>query len=260
MMLASWVVLALSVRGVRDVHIQTGDRWTQPQIRTLIVFGLAALGWITREVPFGGWSIWLPQIDGKVAVGDTTVAVAAALAMFVLPSGDDSGDKLLDWRTAVTIPWGVLILFGGGIAIAEAFDASGLSEIVGRTVSGIQEWPMLALIGILCLVTTFLSEVTSNTATANILMPILGAAAMSNNMEPALLMIPATLSNSLAFMMPVGTPPNAIAYGTGRVRIIDMVRYGFVLNLIGVVIVTLVCWQMLPLVFGALPDGNGSAN
>jgi sodium-dependent dicarboxylate transporter 2/3/5 len=144
----------------------------------------------------------------------------------------------------------VLILFGGGIAIAAAFESSGLSKVIGETVTGIQNWPTLALIGVLCLSTTFLSEVTSNTATANILMPILGAAAGANGMDPALLMFPATLANSLAFMMPVGTPPNAIVYGTGKVRIIDMVRYGFVLNLIGVVIVTLVCWKLLPLVFG----------
>jgi len=141
----------------------------------------------------------------------------------------------------------VLILFGGGLAIAAAFKSSGLSRIIGETVNGVQDWPPLALIGVLCLATTFLSEVTSNTATANILMPILAAAA-SNSMDPVMLMFPATLANSLAFMMPVGTPPNAIAYATGKVRIIDMVRYGFALNLIGVVIVTLVCWWLLPLV------------
>jgi sodium-dependent dicarboxylate transporter 2/3/5 len=256
MMFASWVVLSIGVYGVKGVHIQTTERWTTPQIRTLIVFGLAALGWITRDVPFGGWSQWVPQIDGKATVGDMTVAVAAALAMFLVPSGEKDGSKLLNWRTAATIPWGVLILFGGGIAIAAAFDSSGLSKIIGEAVTGIRDWPPLALIGVLCLATTFLSEVTSNTATANILMPILGAAAGANGMDPALLMFPATLSNSLAFMMPVGTPPNAIVYGTGRVRIIDMVRYGLVLNLIGVVIVTLVCWKLLPLVFGVTSGAN----
>jgi sodium-dependent dicarboxylate transporter 2/3/5 len=182
--------------------------------------------------------------------GDMFVAVMSALVMFFIPSGERDGSRLLDWKTAATIPWGVLILFGGGIAIAAAFKSSGLSEVVGNTVTGIQDWPPLALIGVLCLTTTFLSEVTSNTATANILMPILASAAGANGLDPALLMFPATLANSLAFMMPVGTPPNAIVYGTGKVRIIDMVRYGFVLNLIGVVIVTLVCWKLLPLVVG----------
>ncbi|MEX0614189.1 MAG: SLC13 family permease [Pirellulales bacterium] len=249
MMGAAWAVLSWGVRGVPAVHIPAGGQWTAAQIRTLIVFGLAALAWITREVPFGGWSNLLPHtFDANE--GDMCVAVAAALFMFFIPSGEKDGGRLLDWKTAASIPWGVLILFGGGIAIASAFKSSGLSEIIGQTVTGIQDWPLLALIAVLCLVTTFLSEVTSNTATANILMPILAAAAIANGMEPALLMFPATLSNSLAFMIPVGTPPNAIAYGSGHVRIIDMVRYGFVLNLIGVVIVTLVCWKLLPVVFG----------
>ncbi len=243
---AAWLVLSWCARGVSSIQIQTGGKWTKAQIRTLIVFGLAALAWITREIPYGGWSEWL---ENSVA-GDTTVAVAAALALFLIPSGEPQGGRLLDWPTAVSIPWGVLILFGGGLAIAAAFESSGLSRFIGEAVTGIREWHTLAIIAVLCLVVTFLSEVTSNTATSNILMPILAAAAIANGIEPALLMFPATLSNSLAFMMPVGTPPNAIVYGTGQVRIIDMVRYGFVLNLVGAVIVTLVCWQLLPLVFG----------
>jgi sodium-dependent dicarboxylate transporter 2/3/5 len=249
MMAAAWVVFAWTVRGVPAVHIPAGGNWTAAQVRTLIVFALAALAWITREVPFGGWSSFLPNTFDSNE-GDMCVAVAGALAMFFIPSGERDGGRLLDWKIAESIPWGVLILFGGGLAIASAFKSSGLSEVIGKLVTGIQDWPPLALVAILCLVVTFLSEVTSNTATANILMPILGAAAIANRMEPALLMFPATLANSLAFMMPVGTPPNAIVYATGRVRIIDMVRYGFVLNLIGVVIVTLVCWKLLPLVFG----------
>ncbi len=256
MMGAAWVVLSWSIRGISSIPIQASDRWTPAQIRTLVVFGLAALAWITRDVPFGGWSRWVPTIDGTAAAGDMTVAVAVALVLFLLPSGEKDGSRLLDWKTAVTMPWGVLILFGGGIAIAAAFESSGLSALIGQAVTGIREWPPLAIMAVLCLVVTFLSEVTSNTATANILMPILAAAAVSNGMDPALLMFPATLSNSLAFMMPVGTPPNAIVYGTGKVRIIDMVRYGFVLNLIGVVIVTLVCWQLLPLVFGVSSSGG----
>jgi sodium-dependent dicarboxylate transporter 2/3/5 len=179
-----------------------------------------------------------------------TVAVAAALAMFLLPSGERKGERLLDWETAVSIPWGVLVLFGGGIALAAAFESSGLSTVMGEKVTGLSAWPLLATIGALCLATTFFSEVTSNTATANLLMPILGSAAVANGMEPALLMFPATLANSLAFMMPVGTPPNAIVYASGQLRIIDMVRYGFVLNLVGAVVVTLVCWWLMPVIFG----------
>jgi sodium-dependent dicarboxylate transporter 2/3/5 len=250
MMVAAWIVLAWRVRGVSSIKIETSGKWTSPQRRTLVVFGLAALAWITREVPYGGWSDWLRPMVGATRAGDTTVAVAAALAMFLLPSGEKKGQRLLDWNTAVSIPWGVLILFGGGIALAAAFELSGLSTVMGEKVTGLSSWPLLATIGVLCLATTFFSEVTSNTATANLLMPILASTAVANGMEPALLMFPATLANSLAFMMPVGTPPNAIVYASGQLRIIDMVRYGLVLNLVGVVVVTLVCWWLMPMVFG----------
>lgn len=246
-MAAAWLVLSWNVRGVPAIKIHTEEKWTTPQKRSVAVFGLAAFGWIARDVPYGGWSQWFTM---GAEEGDMTVAIAAALSLFLIPSGEERGGRLLDWKTAATIPWGVLILFGGGLAIAAAFKSTGLSEHIGNAVAGLHDLPTLAIIAVLCLTVTFLSEVTSNTATANILMPVLAAAAVANNLDPAVLMFPATLSNSLAFMMPVGTPPNAIVYGTGYVRIIDMVRYGFVLNLIGAVIVTLVCWQLMPVVFG----------
>jgi solute carrier family 13 (sodium-dependent dicarboxylate transporter), member 2/3/5 len=250
MLAVCWFVLSWGIRGGPAVHVQTGDRWTTAQKRALLVFGLAALAWITREIPFGGWAALAEAWLGVSAAGDTTVAILAVLALFLIPSGEDDGRRLLDWTTAASIPWGVLILFGGGIAIASAWESSGLSAVIGQSAEGLRDLPTLAIIGAVCLVVTFLSEVTSNTATSNILMPILAAAAMANDIDPALLMIPATLANSLAFMMPVGTPPNAIVYGSGRVRIADMVRYGLVLNLAGVVIVTLVSWWLLPIVFG----------
>lgn len=250
MLIATWLVLAWSVRGVRSVDVKTDEHWTTAQKRTLMVFGLTAISWITREIPFGGWSELLKHFLGVTEAGDMTVAIAAVLALFLIPSGDREGGRLLDWPTAASIPWGVLILFGGGIAIAAAVESSGLSKLLGEAVMGIRELPTLAILAAVCLGVTFLSEFTSNTATSNILMPILAAAAAANGMEPALLMFPATLSNSLAFMMPVGTPPNAIVYGSGHVRIRDMVRYGVVLNLIGAAIVTLVCWKLLPVVFG----------
>jgi sodium-dependent dicarboxylate transporter 2/3/5 len=246
MMIATWLLLTYKLRDVDNLEIPATEKWTAPQKRTLGIFGLVCLGWIFREVPYGGWSEWL----GVPGAGDMTVAIAGTLLMFIIPSGNgERSSRLLNWEIAEGIPWGVLILFGGGLCIAAAFQSSGLSKVFGEVASGLRDWPMLALIGTLCLSVTFLSEFTSNTATSNILMPILAATAKANDMDPALLMIPATLSNSLAFMMPVGTPPNAIAYGTGRVRIGQMVRTGFLLNIIGAVIVTLFCWQLLPLVF-----------
>jgi solute carrier family 13 (sodium-dependent dicarboxylate transporter), member 2/3/5 len=246
---AAWLLLTFRLGRIDEISTSTQEHWTTPQKRTVFIFGLACLAWITREIPCGGWSHWLAVPDHGAS--DMTVALAAALALFLTPSGDaERGDYLLDWPTAAKIPWGILILFGGGIAIANAFEESGLSARVGELVQGLNDWPLLAVIGVVCFSLTFFSEFTSNTATSNILMPILAAAAKANGMNPALLMIPATLANNLAFMMPVGTPPNAIVYSTGNVRIRDMVRAGFLLNIICATIVSLVCWQVLPLVFG----------
>jgi sodium-dependent dicarboxylate transporter 2/3/5 len=246
-MIACWLLLTMRLGNTPSLHVAKREKWSQPQIRVLSVFGLAALAWITREVPNGGWS---SLIDLPKESGDMIVAIAAAITMFLIPSGDKKhGGRLLDWKTAESIPWGILILFGGGIAIARAFESSGLSEVIGDLAHGLGGWHPLAIIATVCFASTFLSEFTSNTATANILMPILAATAKANGMNPLLFMIPATFSNSLAFMMPVGTPPNAIAYGTGRVKIREMVRFGFILNIVGAIITTLLCWQLLPVVF-----------
>lgn len=258
MLFVAWVVLTWNLGGVPSVEVETEGEWTTPQKRILSVLGLTALAWITREIPFGGWSALLTDSLGRTEAGDATVALIAVVALFLLPSGTapgtDSGSRLLDWPTAKKIPWGVLLLFGGGIAIAKAFDASGLSTDIGSLVANLRDWPPLAVIAVLTLAVTFFSEFTSNTATSNILMPILAAAAAANTIEPAVLMFPATLANSLAFMMPVGTPPNALVFGTGRVRIKDMIRYGLVLNLASTAIVTLVCWKLVPYVFDAAPN------
>lgn len=247
MLVVAWIVLTWKLGGVPGVDVETERQWTTPQKRVLAVLGVTALAWITREIPFGGWS----TLAGATEAGDTTVAIAAVIVLFLTPSGAGDGSRLLNWETAKKIPWGVLLLFGGGIAIAKAFDASGLSQSIGELVNMLHDWPTLAVLGVVCLAVTFASEFTSNTATSNILMPILAAAAAANRLEPALLMFPATMCNSLAFMMPVGTPPNALVFGTGRVRIADMVRYGLVLNLIASAIVTLVCWKLLPAVIGS---------
>ncbi|MEX2092012.1 MAG: SLC13 family permease [Pirellulales bacterium] len=245
MLAVAWVVLTWRLGGVPSVEVETEGDWTVPQKRVLAVLGLTALAWITREIPYGGWS----TLVGASEAGDTTVALVAVVVLFLAPSGAGDGKRLLDWPTAKQIPWGVLLLFGGGIAIAKAFEVSGLSTSLGGLVGMLRDWPTLAVLGVLCVTVTFFSEFTSNTATSNILMPILAAAAAANGMNPAMLMFPATLSNSLAFMLPVGTPPNALVFGTGRVRMADMVRYGLVLNLAGSAIVTLVCWKLVPLVF-----------
>ncbi|MEZ5919804.1 MAG: SLC13 family permease [Parvularculaceae bacterium] len=205
--------------------------WRKDEIRTLLVFLGAMVLWITRAEPFGGWT-------GLLAIktaGDSTVAVLAVLAMFLIPNG--KGGALLDWKTAVDIPWGMLLLFAGGICIASAFRASGLDQLIGESFSGVAKLPTFWMMLAVCIFVTFLTEITSNTATANLLMPILAAVAVGAGMAPEILMIPAVISCSCAFMLPVATAPNAIIYATERVTIREMAREGFALNLIVALVV-----------------------
>lgn len=211
----------------------------QRGVRTLVVFGLAILLWVTRKEPFGGWSGLL----GIDSAGDSTVALGAVVLMFLVPNG--RGGRLLDWESAVSIPWGMLLLFAGGIAIAKGFVASGLSEMLGSGLSFLTAMPLWLMLVLLCLSVTFLTEITSNTATATLLMPILAVAATSAGFDPMVLMIPAAMCASCAFMLPVATAPNAIAYGTGKVRMQDMVREGAVLSVLASLIIAGMSWLFL---------------
>jgi sodium-dependent dicarboxylate transporter 2/3/5 len=213
--------------------------WRSEEKRTLWVFGLTAVAWITRKEPFGGWS---SALDIPIA-GDSTVALFAVVLMFLIPNG--KGSRLLDWDTAKTIPWGMLLLFAGGIALAKGFTASGLSGILGDWLTSLASLPPILMILTLCLVVTYLTEITSNTATATLLMPILAAAAIASNIDPMVLMIPAAMCASCAFMLPVATAPNAIAFGTGEIEIQDMVKEGAVLSFIISCLVGIVCFTLL---------------
>ena len=208
--------------------------WRPSEKRVLTLFSLTALFWISRQAPFGGWSTWfgLPQAN------DASVALIAVVLMAALPNGE--GGRLLRWEAAQKIPWGVLLLFAGGIAIANAFMQSGLADIIAGEIGALVELPVWVLILCLCLAVTFLTEVTSNTATASLLMPLLAATATATGINPMLLMVPAAMSASCAFMLPVATAPNAIVFGSGQVRIRDMARAGLVLNLLGAIVITTV--------------------
>jgi solute carrier family 13 (sodium-dependent dicarboxylate transporter), member 2/3/5 len=237
--IAWWVVTRRIESGARIALPESGP-WRPAEWRVLAVFGATALAWITRTEPFGGWSGLL----GASGVGDATVALAAVVVLFLIPDGD--GGRLLDWQTANRIPWGLLILFGGGIAIARAFEESGLSRALGSALGGIAALPVPVMLLILALAVTFLTEVTSNTATATLLMPILAATAAGAGLEPALLMIPAALSASCAFMLPVATAPNAIAFGTERVPARLMAARGLWINLLGALAIALLCALLVP--------------
>ena len=212
--------------------------WRREEVLTLVVFGVTALLWITRKEPYGGWS----QFVGGDQAKDAWVAILAVVAMHMIPNG--KGETLLTWETAVKIPWGVLILYGGGIAIATAFKQSGLTALIGDSLGFLASVPVLVMIVAICFAVTFLTEVTSNTATATLLLPILAASAVAAKIDPKLMMIPATISCSFAFMLPVATPPNAIVFGSEKITIKQMASEGVALNLIGIVVVTAVCWLL----------------
>lgn len=236
-LMALW--LTRNIKTSLDLSLPQLSNWKTDEKRVLIVFGLTALAWITRQEPFGGWTGLL----GLKGVGDSTIALASVAIMFMIPDGKKG--RLLDWNTAVTIPWGMLLLFAGGIAIAKGFVASGLSNLIGDWLASMATISILSMIFIICLLVTYLTEITSNTATATLLLPILAAAALTSGQDPLLFMVPATICASCAFMLPVATAPNAIAYGTGEVEIKEMVREGFILSLLTVFTTTGVTYLML---------------
>jgi sodium-dependent dicarboxylate transporter 2/3/5 len=221
--------------------------------RVLIVFVSTVLLWLTRApIEIGGSRFpgWAQLFADPGAIHDATVAVAAGIVLMVLrvPGGEqgDASVPVLDWNTVRRgVPWGILILFGGGFALARGFVETGLSEWMGLQLAGLGAAPLPIVILSVCLLTTFLTEVTSNTATSTVLMPVLAATAVAIDVEPVMLMIPAALSASCAFMLPVATPPNAVVFGSGWVSIQRMARVGLVMNLSGALVLTLVCWALV---------------
>lgn len=180
--------------------------------------------------------------SGAFFAGDGTVAITMAILLFLIPSRQD-GEPILTASIFRKLPWGIVLLFGGGFALARAFGDSGLSLWIGHHVERFSEFPTLGVTAGICTVMTFLTELTSNTATTQMALPILGAAATAMGIAPYLMMVPATLSASCAFMMPVATPPNAIVFGTGHVRVYQMAKTGILLNLVGIVLITF--WVLL---------------
>ncbi len=246
--LAWWLITRLLFRFELD-EVPGGRQMIDDQIAALGPFGrgeksvsgvflLAAFCWIVPSLlstagDLGRAMPWLRLFN------DTVVALAAGLLLFMLP-GVRAGQPVLDWRDAERgLPWGVLLLFGGGLSLAASVASTGLDQWFGQQVIGLGVLPTVALIGAVTLIVLFLTEITSNTATAATFIPILGGVAMGLGIDPMVLLIPAALAATCAFMLPVGTPPNAIVFGTGAVTIAEMARGGFVLNLVGAVLITL---------------------
>jgi len=227
---------------------------------TLSVFVLTALGWMfRRNIVIGAFCIpgWADLLGIGEYVHDSTVALVGALILFLWPVDIRRRSFALDWEWARRIPWSILVLFGGGFALAASFQQTGLASWIGGSLTALIGVPVLLMILLTCLLLTFLTEVTSNTATSTMMLPILAGAAMAMGAHPYLLMVPATLSASCAFMLPVATPPNAIVFGSGYLTIPKMARVGFAMNLMGVVIITalvyLIAVPALGITLGAAP-------
>ena len=243
--------LPVGGRDILKAELKKLGRMSAEEKAVAGVFVGMALLWITREIIISvdpmtgektvmGWASLLGL--GKEYAHDALVAVLGALILFAWPSLNRPGERLLDWPTAKTIPWDVLLLFGGGIALAGAFTSSGLSAHIVTGLSGLDSLPTPVLILTVALTVTFLTEVTSNTATANVMMPLLAGSAASAGLAPEEMMLPAVLAVSCAFMLPVATAPNAIVYGTGLVPIKSMMRVGLLLNVLAAGIITLLVW------------------
>jgi sodium-dependent dicarboxylate transporter 2/3/5 len=213
---------------------------------TLSIFIITGLLWLFRSdidlgvVKFTGWS----TLFGLTSyVQDSTVAVVMAIVTFIIPSGQknrEEGMFLMDWKWARRVPWGILLLFGGGFALANGFQESGLTQWMGEQLKTFYFLPLAIVILIVCVMATFTTEFASNTAMASTLLPILAGLSIALDINPMILMIPATISCSTAFMLPIATPPNAIVFGSGYIRIRDMVRIGIIMNVIGLLLILLV--------------------
>lgn len=205
----------------------------------LTVFVTAALLWcfspVIRGIQIGDMTPFKP-------LSDTVIAMGAGIILFIIPVDYKRGVHALDWSSASdTVAWDVLLLFGGGLSMAAAIQKTGLADIIGAQATFLSSLPEVAAISGLTTLTVFASEFTSNTALAATMMPLVAAVADSIGMHPETLLVATTFGASLAFMMPVGTPPNAIIFGTGRIRIAEMIRAGFWLNVCGIVVVTIIC-------------------
>nr|WP_225214357.1 DASS family sodium-coupled anion symporter [Cellulomonas avistercoris] len=210
-----------------------------PQRRVVVVFVLAAVSWIA-----------LPILWRDTPVTDEVVAILVAVLLFLLPSGADCGGRLLDWSDTRELPWGILLLFGGGLALASQITSSGLSRWIGERAHGLDGMPTVVVVGVVCVLTVAMTEFMSNTATAATLLPIMSTVGAALGYGPLLLAVPVALAAGCTFMMPAATPPNAIAYSSGYVRVPDMMRAGAPLSVASVLLVTLTVTTLASWVLG----------
>jgi sodium-dependent dicarboxylate transporter 2/3/5 len=228
-------------RHLSDMRAEMGPI-TTPEKRVAFVFAAVIFSWMMRR-PITEWF-------GLTGVSDSGIVMTAAVLLFMLPSGDRTQPQLMTWHDAGRLPWGVLILFGGGLSLAAAVSSSGLALWLGESLAPLNAFGTAALVIAAVTLVIFLTELTSNLATTATLLPVVGAIALQAGLPPIALTVPITIAASCAFMLPVATPPNAIVFATGAISIPQMVRAGFVLNLLGIVMVTLISLFAAPWLLG----------
>jgi sodium-dependent dicarboxylate transporter 2/3/5 len=205
----------------------------------LVVFILTAFAWISRSFLL---QKFIPEID------DTIIAMCSAFLLFLLPS-KEKGNSLMNWKDAVKLPWDILLLFGGGMALALGFESSGLALWIGNQLIALETFPLILLLLILIASVNFLTEITSNLATTAMLLPILVSLANAIGVNPYLLLVGATVAASCAFMLPVATPPNAVVFGSGYLKIEDMIKKGLWMNILSIILLTLIVYYFLPIIW-----------
>ncbi|MBA4800923.1 MAG: DASS family sodium-coupled anion symporter [Euryhalocaulis sp.] len=213
-----------------------------PERRVLILFAFIGLAWMTRQYV-------LTSIPGLGGLTDAGIAIIGALAFFLTPSGEGRGEALLDWRTAERLPWGVVILFGGGMSLAWLIETSGLAAWLGGEMSAVGAWPLILLILSLTALVIFATEMMSNIATVSALIPVFSALSAASGADPVLIAAPVAMAASCAFMLPVATGPNAVVFASGEIRVPQMVKAGFFGNMAGIAIITLLAYWLTPLLF-----------
>ena len=223
---------------LQKLRIEMGSIST-PEIRVAVIFLFMASCWILRPI--------LIKFPGLAALDDSLIAIGGAILLFITPSGDKSDPILLRWKYAEKLPWGVLILLGGGLALANAVSSTGLAKWIGGTLNDASSLPLILLVFLAATLIIFLTELTSNVATTATFLPVVGAIAIESGYDPIVLVVPVTLAASCAFMLPVATPPNAIVFGSGMLNVPRMAKAGVLLNIIGIFIVTIVTYKLSPI-------------
>lgn len=244
--------LGIGLELFREEYSKLGPMRYQEWV-VLISFSLMALLWIFRtSISVGDFRIpgWAEILPVPWFIDDGVIAITIALLLFIIPARDRLSRRIMDWETAAKLNWGIVILFGGGFALAAGFVESGLTQWLSYNLSGFAGAPNGLIVGAISAGMTFLTELTSNTASTQMLLPALGAFAESNEIHPLLVLIPATLSASCAFMLPVATPPNAIVFGSGEITMAQMIRAGLIMNLIGIALITVWMFVVGVWVFG----------